>query len=60
VLVVAGGEKGGKSPIKGDFAYRNFKRAKRVKIVWGLIILNCIIKTRMIYFRVAKRYKGQN
>ena len=28
--------------------------------MWGLIILNCTIKTRMIYFGVATRYKGQN
>ena len=27
--------------------------------MWGLIILNCTIKTRMIYFGVAKRYKAQ-
>ena len=26
------------------------------KMCWGLIILNCIIKTRMIYFRVSKHF----
>ena len=31
-----------------------------MKIVWGLIILKCTIKTRMIYFGVSERFKAQN
>ena len=35
-------------------------RAKVVKIVWGLKILYCTIKTRMIYFCVATLFKDRN
>jgi hypothetical protein len=49
-----------KSSNKGHFAKENFKRAKVGKMCWELIILNCTIKTRMIYFGVANRYKAQN
>ena len=45
---------------KGAFYIKKFQAAKVVKIVWGLIILYCTIKTRMIYFCVATLSKAQN
>ena len=52
--------KGEKSPIKGHFVKKNFKRAKVGKICWGLMILYCTIKTRMIYLCVAGLSKARN
>ena len=37
---------------------KKFKRAKVAFFVWGLIILNCTIKTRMIYFGVSELFCG--
>ena len=36
VLVVAGGEKGGKSPIKGDFSKKKFQACKKGKNYVGV------------------------